>query len=43
MLKILIVADWHGDIYAQSFYDGFKTLGDDVFKFSWKEYFHHYQ
>lgn len=42
-MKILIVADWHGDIYAQAFYDGFKKLGEDVFKFSWKEYFHHYQ
>lgn len=42
-MKILIVADWHGDIYAQAFYDGFKYLNDDVFKFSWKEYFHHYQ
>ena len=42
-MKILIVADWHGDIYAQAFYDGFKKLRDDVFKFSWKEYFHHYQ
>lgn len=42
-MKILIAADWHGDIYAQAFYDGFKHLSDDVFKFSWKEYFHHYQ
>ena len=42
-MKILIVADWHGDIYAQAFYDGFKHLNEDVFKFSWKEYFHHYQ
>ena len=42
-MKILVVADWHGDIYAQAFYDGFEKLGEDVFKFSWKEYFHHYQ
>jgi len=42
-MKILIAADWHGDIYAQAFYDGFKHFSDDVFKFSWKEYFHHYQ
>lgn len=30
-MKILIVADWHGDIYAQAFYDGFKHLNEDVF------------
>jgi len=42
-LKILIVADWHGEIYAQAFCDGFKNLGYDTFKFSWKEYFKHYQ
>ncbi len=42
-MKILIVADWHGEIYAQAFYDGFKSLGYETFKFSWKEYFYHYQ
>jgi spore maturation protein CgeB len=42
-MKILIVADWHGEIYAQSFYNGFKRLGFDTYKFSWKEYFKHYQ
>lgn len=42
-MKILIAADWHGEIYAQAFFDGFKSLGYDTFKFSWKEYYHHYQ
>ncbi len=41
--KILIVADWHGEIYAQAFFNGFKSLGYDTFKFSWKEYYHNYQ
>ena len=42
-MKILIVADWHGEIYAQAFFNGFNALGYDTFKFSWKEYFYHYQ
>ena len=42
-MKILVVADWHGEIYAQAFFDGFKSLGHNTFKFSWKEYFFHYQ
>lgn len=42
-VKILIAADWHGEIYAQAFFDGFKSLGCDTRKFSWKEYFKHYQ
>jgi len=42
-LKILVVADWHGEIYAQAFFNGFKSLKYDVHKFSWKEYFYHYQ
>lgn len=42
-MKILIVADWHGEIYAQAFFDSFKSLGHDTYKFSWKEYFEHYQ
>jgi len=42
-MKILIVADWHGEIYAQAFCNGFKSLGYDTCKFSWKEYFYHYQ
>jgi spore maturation protein CgeB len=42
-MKILIVADWQGAIYAQAFFDGFNSLGYETFKFSWKEYFKHYQ
>jgi hypothetical protein len=42
-MKILIVADWHGKIYAQAFFDGFKSLSYETFRFSWKEYFKHYQ
>lgn len=42
-MKILIIADWHGNIYAEAFFNGFKSLEHDTFKFSWKEYFYHYQ
>lgn len=42
-MKLLVAADWHGDIYAQAFYDAFRTLNIDTDKFSWKEYFHNYQ
>jgi spore maturation protein CgeB len=38
-MKIIIVAEWHGDIYGQAFYNSFKSLNHEVFKFSWKEYF----
>lgn len=43
-MNILIVADWHGaEIYAEVFKTGFEKLGHTVARFSWKEYFHHYQ
>ena len=42
-MKILLIADWHGEIYAQAFFNRFKILGYDTYKFSWKEYFYHYQ
>lgn len=42
-MKLLLVADWHGKIYAEAFYNGFKKLGIETYKFSWKEYFKHYQ
>ena len=43
-MKVLIVADWHGsEIYAEVFKAGFESLGCETMRFSWKEYFHHYQ
>jgi spore maturation protein CgeB len=42
-IKVLIVADWYGEIYAQAFYDSFKSLNYETYRFPWKEYFHHYQ
>ena len=42
-MKILVVADWHGEIYAEAIMDGFSSLGHTVSRFSWKEYFRHYQ
>jgi len=42
-MKILIVADWQGEVYAQAFYDAFEQLNHEVKRFSWKEYFKHYQ
>lgn len=42
-MKIIIAADWHGEIYAEAFFKAFQELDHDIFKFSWKEYFHHYQ
>jgi len=42
-MKILIVADWQGTVYAEAFYKTFKLLGHEVKRFSWKEYFKHYQ
>lgn len=43
-MKIMIVADWHGKgIYADALYNEFERLGNEVIRFSWKEYFKHYQ
>ncbi|MBY8159739.1 glycosyltransferase [Vibrio fluvialis] len=43
-MKILVVADWHGsEIYAEVFAKSFEELGCQVHRFSWKEYFKHYQ
>lgn len=43
-MKILVVADWHGaEIYAEVFAKSFEELGHEVRRFSWKEYFKHYQ
>ena len=42
-MKILVVADWHREIYAEALYNAFNELGHETFKFSWKEYFKHCQ
>ena len=42
-VEILIVADWLGEMYAQAFLGGFISLGYNATRFSWKEYFKHYQ
>lgn len=43
-MKILVVADGIGEeIYDRAFYDAFQNLGHDVHRFTWKEYFRHYQ
>ncbi|ELH7493847.1 glycosyltransferase [Vibrio vulnificus] len=43
-MKVLVVADWHGsEIYAEVFAKSFEELGNEVRRFSWKEYFKHYQ
>ena len=38
-MKILIVSDGIWDIYAESFFNGFKVLNYDIYKFYWKKYF----
>lgn len=43
-MKILVVADGIGEeIYDKAFYDAFQDLGHKVYRFTWKEHFHHYQ
>lgn len=43
-MKILVAADWHGKkIYAEALCLAFEKLGHEVERFSWKEYFYHYQ
>jgi len=38
-MKILIVGDWHSELHEEAVYNAFKTLGHEVFKFSWHDYF----
>lgn len=43
-MKIFIIADGLGEeIYDSAFFRGFKELGHEVYRFTWKEYFKHYQ
>jgi len=43
-MKILIISDGHAaSIYDGAFTRGFEELGHKVYKFTWKEYFKHYQ
>jgi spore maturation protein CgeB len=37
--KILVVGDFHSDIYEKAFYEAFIKLGFNTDKFSWHEYF----
>ena len=39
--KVLIVGDWHSDIYEKPLYDAFKNAGLDVSSFKWFNYFIH--
>jgi spore maturation protein CgeB len=43
-MKILIISDGHAaSIYDGAFARGFDELGHEVYRFTWKEYFKHYQ
>lgn len=43
-MKILIISDGHASsIYDGAFARGFQELGHEVYRFTWKEYFKHYQ
>jgi spore maturation protein CgeB len=38
-LKILIVGDWHSELHEATVYKAFKSLGHEVLKFAWHDYF----
>lgn len=38
-MKILIVGDWHSELHEEAVFNAFKTLGHDVLKFAWHDYF----
>lgn len=43
-MKILVVADGIGEeIYDRAFYEALLELGHDAHRFTWKEYYRHYQ
>jgi spore maturation protein CgeB len=39
-VRILVAGDWHSELHEASVYLAFRTLGHDVSRFSWHEYFH---
>lgn len=38
-MKILIAGDWHSELHEQAVFNAFKTLGHEVLKFAWHDYF----
>lgn len=38
-MKILVAGDWHSKLHEEAVYRAFKTLGHEVYRFSWYEYF----
>lgn len=38
-MKILIAGDWHSELHEESVFNAFKTLGHEVLKFAWHDYF----
>lgn len=38
-MKILVAGDWHSELHEAPVYQAFRTLGHDVSRFSWHEYF----
>jgi spore maturation protein CgeB len=38
-LRILIAGDWHSELHEEAVFNAFKTLGHEVLKFAWHDYF----
>lgn len=38
-MKILVVGDWHSELHEQAVFKAFKSLGHEVRKFAWHDYF----
>lgn len=38
-MKILIAGDWHSELHEEPVLNAFKTLGHNVLKFAWHDYF----
>ncbi|TAJ80676.1 MAG: hypothetical protein EPO42_03850 [Gallionellaceae bacterium] len=38
-MKILVVGDWHSELHEQAVFNAFQSLGHEVSKFSWHDYF----
>lgn len=38
-MKILIAGDWHSELHEEAVFNAFKTLGHEVLKFAWHDYF----
>ena len=38
-MRILVAGDWYSEVHEEGVYQAYKKLGNDVYRFSWHQYF----